>query len=81
MKKTFEEPILNQPIPELELSETFKKLAKKYRYKTLGDLLQAPGPADLLKHKGFRYRELMEFTRTLTKHGLGEYLLHWQLDR
>jgi hypothetical protein len=78
MKKTFEEPLLNQPITELNFSEPFKKLAKKCRCQTLGAILQLPGPGSLLQHKGFRFRQLMEFTRMLTENDLGGYLLHWQ---
>jgi len=75
MKKTFAAPILNQPITELEISEEFKKLTLKYRYQTLGDILNLPKPYGLLQHEGFNYRLLMEFTETLTKNGLGHYLM------
>jgi len=34
-----------------------------------------PKPYDLLQHEGFNYRLLMEFTETLTKNGLGHYLM------
>jgi hypothetical protein len=76
MKKTFEEPFLNQPISELEMSAAFKKLTLKYRYENLGDILNIPNRYDLLQHKGFNYRLLMEFTETLTKNGLGHYLMY-----
>ena len=75
MPKTFQEPILNQPISELKMSDTFKKLTLQYQLKTIGDILNMPTPNDLLQHEGFDYRLLMEFTAFLTKNGLGHYLM------
>lgn len=75
MKKTFPEPILNLPIAELDMSESFKKLALQYRYQTLGDILSLPKVYDLLKHEGFNKKMLMEFTHFLTKNNLGRYLM------
>jgi len=75
MKKTFPEPILNQPIAQLDLSEKFKSITLKYGYETPGDLLNLPMPYDLLKHPGFHLGLLAEFTAFLTKNNLGHYLM------
>lgn len=75
MEKTFQEPILNQPISTLEFSEKFKELTLKYHYLTPSDILHLPQPYDLLQHKGFDLRLLMEFTAFLTKNNLGHYLI------
>jgi hypothetical protein len=75
MKKAFNEPLLNQPIACLEMTDAFKKLTLKYRYQTLGDILNLSKPYDLLQHEGFNYQHLMEFTETLTKNGMGHYLM------
>jgi len=75
MTKTFQEPILNQPISELEMSTVFKKLTLQYHFKTLGDILKMPTPNHLLLHQGFDLRHLMEFTAILTKNNLGHYLM------
>lgn len=75
MKKTFEEPLLNQPISELAMTEEFKRLTLKYHIKTLGDILNLPQPYDILQHEGFNFRLLMEFTGMLSKNGLRHYLM------
>ena len=75
MKKTFPEPILNQSISELELTEKFKELTHKYQLNTLGDILNLKQPYDLLRYEGFDQRSLMEFSGFLTKNKLGHYLM------
>ena len=75
MKKTFPEPILNQPISRLDLSKKFKDLTLKNGYETPGDILNLPMPYDLLKHEGFDLLLLTEFTAFLTRNHLGHYLM------
>jgi hypothetical protein len=75
MKKSFPEQLLNQPISELKLSDKFKELTHKFHYQTLGDILNLNEPYDLLKHEGFDYRILMEFTHILNINGLNHYLM------
>ena len=74
MHTPFREALLNTPIPELELSEEFKALSRQYGYLTPADILRPGKPYHMLKHKGFGYRMLFEFTGLLRKNGLGGYL-------
>ena len=78
MKRLFPEKILNQPIAELDLSEKFKTLSKKYGYQTLADMLQLNRPQELLKHEGFDMVMLMEFTNILTTNGMRTYLTSYE---
>jgi hypothetical protein len=75
MKKSFPETLLNQPIADLEVSDTFKDLCRKYGYQTPGDILNLPRPQDLLKQEGFTVNLLLEFTQILSANGLRHYLM------
>lgn len=74
MRKKIEEPILNKPVSELKATEEFKKICKKYGYRSLADILKLEKPYDLLQHEGFGMRMLAEFSRILMKNGLTHYL-------
>ena len=73
-RNALKEPFLDKEISQLDLSEEFKALAAKYGYHTLADMLRLERPYHLLKHPGFGFRMLFEFTSILRRNGLGNYL-------
>jgi len=73
-QNTFPEILLNQAISQLNASEEFKAITAAHGYKTLADILRLNKPYDVLKHPGFGYRMLFEFTGILRRNGLGWYL-------
>jgi hypothetical protein len=55
--------ILQQPIPEIAFSESFKEMACRHDFRTLQDILNWPADV-LLMHEGFtqhHYQELRNF--------------------
>jgi hypothetical protein len=57
--------LLQQPISELGLSETFNRIANRHGFRNLQDILNWPVSV-LLLHEGFTYhiyQELMEFLK------------------
>lgn len=74
MAKTFDEPILNQSIQDMDASDAFKLVTGLYGYRTLADLLQIKNPYDLLHHPGFDYHLLAEYTGILEKNQVAHYL-------
>lgn len=77
MEKIFKENLLNQPIADLDLSQEFKVVAKKYHYNTLGDILRLEHLSLILKHKEFSHRLFFEFTNIICKNKLGNYINEW----
>ena len=70
---TCDEPVLNQHITELEISEEFKIKAGQSGFQTLAAILKYE-PADLAKLPGFGYRMVVEMITFLEGKGLGKYV-------
>lgn len=73
-RRHFPEPVLNQPISSLDVSEEFKEITRRYGYNTLADILSLSTPYKLLEHPGFGYRMLFEYVSFLEDQQLGNYL-------
>jgi hypothetical protein len=73
MPATFDEPVLNQPIEQLALSEEFKIKTGQLGFNTLAELLEHP-PSDLLQLPGFNYRVLTEYIDFIEAAHLGKYI-------
>lgn len=58
------EPVLEKPLHELELSESFREMAYCHDFKTIGDILNWPVPV-LLMHEGFTYHHYQELRKLL----------------
>jgi hypothetical protein len=67
------EPLLNEPIEKLELSEEFRLVAEILGFQTLAELLRYR-MADLLALPGFDYRLWNEYVAFLEMHRVGHYL-------
>gem|GEM_PF-1742776 len=61
--------LIQEPIHNLDLSETFKEMAARQNFRTFQDLLNWP-VSILLLHEGFTYHIYEEFTRFLKKNNL-----------
>ncbi len=59
-----EDNILQRPIQQLNLSESFKEMAYNHSFKTLEDILNWPVNV-LLKHDGFTYHHYQELRNLL----------------
>ena len=59
-----EDNILQKPVQQLELSESFKEMAYNHNFKTLEDLLNWPVNV-LLQHDGFTYHHYQELRNLL----------------
>jgi hypothetical protein len=62
-------PLIQKPIDELDLSGTFKQMARRQHFRTLQDMLNWPVPI-LLLHEGFSYHIYQEFTKFLKENNL-----------
>jgi len=69
----YTEPILNQPIDDIELSPAFKAKARQLGFHKLADLVDQSA-YDLLKLPGFDNRLLNEYIGFLEKEKLGHYI-------
>lgn len=58
-------PILQSPLQQLELSESFKEMAYRHGFNTLTDILNWPVNV-LLMHDGFTYHHYQELRSLLT---------------
>ena len=67
------EPVLNQPIYDLELTPAFKAKAGQLGFHKLADLVNQPA-YDLLKLPGFDHRLWHEYISFLEKMKLGHYI-------
>ena len=67
------EPLLNEAIEKLELSEEFRLTAEMLGFHRLADLL-THCMAELLALPGFDYRLWNEYVAFLEQHHLGHYL-------
>lgn len=67
------EPILNETIEKLDLSEEFRLVAETLGFYKLADLLNFR-MADLLKLPGFDHRVWNEYAAFLEQHRIGHYL-------
>jgi hypothetical protein len=70
---TYTEPILNQPIETLGLSQDFIALTEMLGFYTLSDLLQHH-TRDLLKLPGFTPHMIYEYIGFLDDHHLAHYV-------
>ncbi len=68
-----EDNILQKPVQQLDLSESFKEMAYNHSFKTLGDVLNWPLNI-LLQHDGFTYHHYQEL-RNLLKRSNNLHLL------
>ena len=59
-----EDQILQMPLKELDLSESFKEMANAHHFRTLQDILNWPVPV-LLMHEGFTYHHYQELREML----------------
>ncbi len=59
-----EDNILQRPLQQLNLSESFKEMAYNHSFKTLEDILNWPVNV-LLKHDGFTYHHYQELRNLL----------------
>lgn len=59
-----EDNILQKPVQQLDLSESFKEMAYNHSFKTLKDILNWPVNV-LLKHNGFTYHHYQELRNLL----------------
>jgi len=73
MKTYLAEPLLNEPIVKLGLSEEFCLITETLGFHTLADLLQHRMP-DLLALPGFDHRIWNEYAAFLEQHRIGHYL-------
>lgn len=69
----YKEPILNQPIAELELSEEFKGITEILGFYTLGDVAKWH-TRDLNVLPGFSVQLIHEYVTFLEERGLGTYV-------
>ena len=61
------ESILEQPLHQLDLTESFKEMAYNNNFKTVNDILHVPVGV-LLMHQGFTYHHYEELRKILTQH-------------
>ena len=61
-----EDQILQTPLKELHLSESFKEMAISHHFSTLQDILNWP-VAVLLMHEGFTYHHYQELREMLIR--------------
>ena len=73
MSTKTDEPILNTPISDLNISEEFKNKAGRLGFQTLAELVKCE-PDDLAKLPGFGYRMVTEMISFLEERGLGQYV-------
>lgn len=73
MNPFFPEPLLNETIDKLELSEEFRLVAETLGFHKLADLLSFR-MADLLEMPGFDHRIWNEYAAFLERHRIGHYL-------
>jgi hypothetical protein len=59
-----EDNLLQQPLYQLDLSESFKDMARNHSFKTLEDMLNWPVNV-LLQHDGFTYHHYQELRNLL----------------
>ncbi len=59
-----DDSLLQKPIQQLDLSESFKEMAYRHNFKTLSDILNWPVNV-LLKHDGFTYHHYQELRNFL----------------
>ncbi|MEJ7823064.1 MAG: hypothetical protein WKF85_12125 [Chitinophagaceae bacterium] len=59
-----EDNILQRPLQQLNLSESFKEMAYNHSFKTLEDILNWPVNV-LLQHNGFTYHHFHELIKFL----------------
>ncbi|ODS76874.1 MAG: hypothetical protein ABS46_18815 [Cytophagaceae bacterium SCN 52-12] len=64
-RRHFPEPVLNQSISLLDVSEESKEITRRYGYNAVADILSLPTPYKLLEHQGFGYRMLVEYVSFL----------------
>lgn len=73
MCSKFMEPILNQPISQLELGQRFKLTCELAGFNSLADLLNRH-TSELLKYPGFSYHMLAEFIDFLEVKHIAHYI-------
>lgn len=73
MNQFIAEPLLNEAIEKLELSEEFRLVSETLGFHKLADLLQYR-MADLLALPGFDYRIWNEYVAYMESHRIGHYL-------
>ncbi len=73
MTTRFPEPVLNQPIENLNFTAQFRAVCKHLKFTALSDLLQYK-PKELITLPGFDLRMLSEYIAFLEKQQLGFYL-------
>ncbi|HEX5152855.1 MAG TPA: hypothetical protein VFW07_15495 [Parafilimonas sp.] len=61
------ESIFDQPLCQLDLTESFKTMAHNHNFKTLTDILHVPVRV-LLMHDGFSYHHYEELRKLLKEH-------------
>jgi len=61
--------ILQQPLYQLELSQSFKQMAHNNNFKTITDILNMPVSV-LLMHEGFTYHHYEELRKLLKQYDL-----------
>ena len=61
------ESILEQPLHQLDLTESFKEMAFNNNFKTVNDILHVPVGV-LLMHEGFTYHHYEELRNLLIQH-------------
>ena len=62
---TMQHFLLQKPLQELDLSESFKEMAYCHHFKTLSDILNWPVGV-LLMHEGFTYHHYQELRNILS---------------
>lgn len=67
------EPLLNEPIEKLDLSEEFRLVSETLGFHKLADLL-SHRMSDLLALPGFDYRLWNEYVAFMEHHRIGHYL-------
>lgn len=61
--------LIQEPIHNLDLSETFKEMAARQHFRTFQDILNWP-VSILLMHEGFTFHIYEEFARFIKKNNL-----------
>ncbi len=61
------ESILEQPLRQLDLTESFKEMAHNNNFKTVNDILHVPVGV-LLMHEGFTYHHYEELRKILIQY-------------
>jgi hypothetical protein len=59
--------ILEQPLYQLEFTESFKEMAYNNDFRTIGDIVKIP-VAVLLMHEGFTYHHYEELRKVLKQY-------------